>query len=104
MEILKVSLLCCSVSKLNSDTEQHKSETFNISIKEKLGYAMKKPGKPPPSYFISYSYGDLYPPALHELDKYPVQSDVTAVFEQPITYHWIHAELNLPQGGGNAKS
>ena len=21
-----------------------------------------------------------------------------------ITYHWIHAELNLPQGGGNAKS
>ena len=48
---------------------------------------MKKPGKPPPSYFISYSYGDLYPPALHELDKYPVQSDVTAVFEQPITYH-----------------
>ena len=59
---------------------------------------MKKPGKPPPSYFISYSYGDLYPPALHELDKYPVQSDVTAVFEQPITYHWIHIEVNFPQG------
>ena len=37
-------------------------------------------GKPPPYYFIPYSTGDLYPPALHELDEYPVHTNGTAVF------------------------
>ena len=59
---------------------------------------MKKRSKPPPSAFIPYYNGDLYPPALHEVDEDPVQPDGTAVFEQPITDHCIHAELNLLQG------
>ena len=59
---------------------------------------MKNPSKPLPSAFIPYSDGDLNLPDLHELYKYPVQSYGTAVFEQPVTDHWIHAELNLPQG------
>ena len=46
----------------------------------------------PPLYnFISYSNGDLYPPALHEVDEDPLHTDGTAVFEQPITDYWIHA-------------
>ena len=48
--------------------------------------------------FIPYSDGDLDPRTLHDVDEYTVQLDGTAVFEQPIMYHWIHAELNLPQG------
>ena len=59
---------------------------------------MTKPSKPPPSAFIAYSYSDLDPPLIHEVDEDPVHPDVTAVFEQPITDHWIHAELKLPQG------
>ena len=47
--------------------------------------------KPPKSTFVSYSNGDLYPPALHEVDEDPLQTDGTAVFEQPITDYWIHA-------------
>ena len=31
-------------------------------------------------------------------DNDPVLPDGTAAFEKPITDHWIHAELNLPQG------
>ena len=59
---------------------------------------MTRPTKPPPSDFIPNSDDDLYPPDLHEVDEDPVQPDGTAVFKHPITYHCIHAELNLPQG------
>ena len=52
---------------------------------------MKNISKPPPSYFIAYSDSYLDTPVIHEVDEDPVQSDVTAVFEQPITDHWIHA-------------
>ena len=54
--------------------------------------------KPQKSAFIPYSGGDLYLPALHELDEDTVQPYGTAVFEQPITDHWIHSGLNLPKG------
>ena len=33
---------------------------------------MKKPSKPPPSASIPYSYGELDPPALHEVYEDPV--------------------------------
>ena len=59
---------------------------------------MTNPSKPPPSAFICYYDGDLDPLSLHEVDEDPVQTDGTAVFEQPITDHWIHAEPNLLQG------
>ena len=59
---------------------------------------MINPIKLPPSAFIHYSDGDLYPPNLHELDEYTVHPDGTAVFEQPMPDHLIHAEINLPQG------
>ena len=59
---------------------------------------MINPSKPPPFYFIPYSDGDLDPPYLHELYEYKVQPNDTAVLEQPITYHWIHIEVNFPQG------
>ena len=59
---------------------------------------MPNPSKAPPSAFIPYSDGDLYPPHLHEVDEYPVHTDGTAVFEQLITDNWVHAELNLPHG------
>ena len=83
---------------LTSETEQHKREICDNIIKENLGGAMISPNKLPPSVFIPYSDGDLYPPALNEVDEYPVQSYGTAVFEHLIRYHWIHAKLNLPQG------
>ena len=59
---------------------------------------MTKSSKPSPSTFILYSIGDLDSLTLHEVDEYPVHPDGTNVFEQPITDHWIHVELNLPQG------
>ena len=52
---------------------------------------MSNISKPSPSIFISYSNGDLYLPALHEVDEDPVQTDGTAVFDQPIRDYWIHA-------------
>ena len=64
---------------------------------------MKRPNKPPPSAFIPFFDGDLDPPALHEVDEGPVQPNGTAVFEHPIMYHWIHDELNLPEGGETKK-
>ena len=59
---------------------------------------MTRPTKPPPSAFIPYSGGDLDLPALHEVDEDPFHPYGAAVFENPITDIWIHAELNLPQG------
>ena len=59
---------------------------------------MTRPNKTPPYAFIPYSNGDLDPPGLHEVDEDPAHTDGTGVFEQPIVDHWIHAELNLPQG------
>ena len=94
----RLSIRPLSISELNPETEQRKRETFDNIIKENLGDAMTNPSKPPPYAFIPYSDGDLYPPSLHEVDEYPVNSDGTAVFEQPITDHCIHAELKLPQG------
>ena len=58
---------------------------------------MTRPNKPLPSAFIPYYDGDLYPHDLHEVYEYPVQTNVTAMFEHPIMDHWIHAELNLCQ-------
>ena len=58
---------------------------------------MTKPIKPLPSALIPYYDGDLYPAALHEVYENPFQPDGTALFEQPITDHCIHAELKLPQ-------
>ena len=46
---------------------------------------MSNVSNPPPSTFISYSNGDLYPTALHKVDEEPVHTDGTAVFEQLIT-------------------
>ena len=86
------------ISELNSETEQRERETFDNINKENLGGAMTKPSKPPPSAFIPYSDGDLDPHDLHELYEDTVHPDGTAVFEQPITDHCIHVELNLPQG------
>ena len=59
---------------------------------------MTRLSKPPPSALIYYSDGDLDQPDLHEVDEYLVQPDGIAVFGQPITDHWIHTKLNLPQG------
>ena len=70
-----------SISELNSETEQHKRETFDNFIKEKLGDAMTNPSKPPPSAFIPYADGDLDLPALNKVDEYPVHTD--DVFEHP---------------------
>ena len=58
---------------------------------------MTRPNKPPPSAFIPYSDGDLDPSSLHEVYEYPFHPDGIAVFEHPITDHWIYAELKLPQ-------
>ena len=78
--------------------EQRKIGVFNNMIKYNIGYAITKPSKPPPFAFIPYYRGDLDPPSLHEVDEDPVKPDGTAIFKQNILYHWIHAELNLPQG------
>ena len=87
-----------SKSEQNSETEERKREIFDNIIKEKLGDAMKIPNEPLPSAFIYYFDSDLYPPAINEVDEYPVQTDGTTVFEHPIIDHWIHTEPNLPQG------
>ena len=59
---------------------------------------MTSPNNPPPPAFTPYSDGDLYPPALHEIDEDPFHNDGTYVFEHPVTDHWTHAKLNLTQG------
>lgn len=81
-----------------SEVEKQKRYAFNNKIKSKLGDSMTKPTKPLPKDYIPYADGNLDPPALHEVDEDPVQPNGTAVFEKPITDHWINAELNLPQG------
>ena len=48
---------------------------------------MTNNSKPHQSTYISYSNGDLYLPALYEVDEEPVQTDGTVVFEEPITYY-----------------
>ena len=42
--------------------------------------------------------GGLDPPAIHEVYENSFQTYGTALFEQPIIDHLIHAELNLPKG------
>jgi len=85
-------------SELNSEAEATKRKLFDTLVRSKLGNCMSKPPKPLPTEYIPYSEGNLDPPPLHEVDEDPVQSDGTAVFEKPITDHWINAELSLPQG------
>ena len=86
------------ISELNSETEQRNRGKIDNFIKEKIVDTTTKPSKPPQSDFIPYSDGHLDPHALHELYEDTVHPDGTAVFEQPITDHCIHVELNLPQG------
>ena len=59
---------------------------------------MDQPEKPVPTEYETYS--DDSEPASFQLpeDNYPVDNDGTTDFEKPITDHWIHVEMNLPQG------
>ena len=59
---------------------------------------MTTPTKPPASDYVPYANGELDPPPIHEVYEDPVNSDGKAVFEKPITDHWINMELRLPQG------
>ena len=92
------SIRLLNTSENNSETEQRKREIFHNIIKDKLGDAMTKPNKPSPYSFIPYYDGDLDPPALHEVDEDPDQTNGTVVFEHPITNQCIHTELNLHRG------
>ena len=48
--------------------------------------------------YIPYS-NNIEPESVHlPEDNDPVHRDNNTIFEKPITDHWIHAELNLPQG------
>ena len=85
-------------AKSTSETELRKRQLFDTLIRSKLGDSMVKPTTPLPTDYIPYSDGNMDPPSLHEIDEDPVQPNGATVFEKPITDHWIHAELNLPQG------
>lgn len=81
-----------------SDIEKKKRDVFDKLITERLGDSITVPEKPPPSDYVPYSDGNLDPPLLHSVDEDPIHLNGSAVFEQPITDHWINSELMLPQG------
>ena len=87
-----------TTAELHSDTEKQKRKLFDHLILAKLGPSISFPPKPLPPNHVPYS--DDCEPDLISLpdDNDPVASDVTAVFEKPITDRWVHAELHLPQG------
>ena len=87
-----------SVSELHSESEKNKRRIFEELIRSKLGDSMAFPPKPPSSPYVPYSDG-VEPNSLQlPDDNDPVDADGTSVFEKPITDHWIHAEVTLPQG------
>ena len=83
---------------INSETENNKQLIFETDIRTNLGDTMTKLGKILPSDYILFCDGNLYPPALHEVDEGQVQLHGTGMFEMSIADHWINAELNLPKG------
>ena len=83
---------------IHSESEKNERSTFTNITKQKLGDSMSKPPKPlAPNHFSYFDGCDPDPIHLPD-DNDPVLPDGTAAFEKPITDHWIHAELNLPQG------
>ena len=83
---------------IHSESEKSKRSIFTSIIKQKLGDSMTKPPKPLAPDHVPYS-DECDPDPIHlPDDNDPVLPDGTAAFEKPITDHWIHAELNLPQG------
>ena len=59
---------------------------------------MSYPENPIPEIYISYEDESEEGTPLLLDDADPVESYSIAAFENPITYHLIHAEVNLPQG------
>ena len=56
------------------------------------------PPKPLDTTYTPYSNG-VEPDSIQLPDDNDlVDAENNVIFEKPITYHWIHAELNLPQG------
>ena len=88
---------------ITSESEKRKRAIFDDLITKKLGDSLTKPIKPPAPDYVPYADGELDPVLVHEVDEDPVDADGTAVFEKPITDHWLNAELRLPQGE-NVKS
>ena len=81
-----------------SEIEKQKRRIFQDLIQKSLGESLAQPEKHILNEYEPYS--DDSEPASFQLpeDNYPVDNDGTTDFEKPITDHWIHVEMNLPQG------
>ena len=71
---------------------------FDNLIKSKLGDSMSIPPSPLVTTYIHYSDGIELELVQLPDNKDPVDKENNTIFEKPITDHWIHVELNLPQG------
>ena len=85
-------------AELYYEVEKRKRDIFDGVVTSKLGSSISFPTKPLPRDHVPYA--DDVEPDLISLpdDNDPVDANGVAVFENPITDRWIHAELHLPQG------
>ena len=85
-------------AEIHSEVEKRKRAIFDGIITSKLGTFIAFPTKQLPKDHVPYS-DDCEPDSVSlPDDNDPVDSNGNALFEQPITDRWIHAELHLPQG------
>ena len=81
-----------------SETKKRRCIIFEDLIQKRLGDSMAQPEKHITTEYEPYS-GDIEPASVQlPEDNYLVDTDGTNAYEKPITDHWIHAEINLPQG------
>ena len=93
----------CTIRKLRKDeifseTEKQKRSLFNDLVQKRLGDSMAQPEKHILAEYDWY-YNDSEPASVQLPEyNYPVDTDGTTSYEKPITYFWIYAEMNMPQG------
>ena len=85
-------------SDLHDETEKTKRNTIDLKIKATLGDSMSFPSKPKAADFIPY-HDEVEPDPLQlPNNNDPFDDNGIALYEKPITDHWINNEVCLPQG------
>ena len=85
-------------SELVCESEKRKHNLFGGIIEKKLGSSMSYPENPIPESYTPYEDDSEEDPLSFPDDANPFESDSTAAFQNPVTYHIIHDELNIPPG------
>ena len=96
--VLRRTLRSLTVAEQVSNVEKQKRLHFDNYIRAKLGDSVTTP-RPKARSYVPYEDNEPdSPPHLHTVDEDPIDGSGAAVFERPITDHWINAEVYLPQG------